>query len=321
MLAENAKELLEYLAEGLVDDPEQVSVEQFEEDDGTVVLELCVGRDDYGKVIGRGGRTAQALRTVVESGGRRRGRPRARRHRRLSADARVAAAGRVGRPHGLDGSFYVDRARPRAARPLGATRDASAGATREIVRRAGTDAAPDPAPGRARGPRRRRGAAGRGADRRGRARCRRSGEGEWWAHELEGCDVLRRRARARRRSCALLALPSCEVLEVHRGDGGADAAGAAGARRDPQRRRRAARAHRRRPGASCGPRRADEDRRLHAVPGLVRVVLAPAPRRQRARRGLARSSWSTCASTRRSAAARSTTRRSAAAPAWCCAST
>ena len=58
-------ELLEYLAEGLVDDPEQVTVERFEEDDRSVVLELAVGPDDYGKVIGRGGRTAQALRTVV----------------------------------------------------------------------------------------------------------------------------------------------------------------------------------------------------------------------------------------------------------------
>jgi predicted RNA-binding protein YlqC (UPF0109 family) len=60
-------ELLEYLAEGLVDDPEQVSVERFEEEDGTIVLELAVGPDDYGKVIGRGGRTAHALRTVVKA--------------------------------------------------------------------------------------------------------------------------------------------------------------------------------------------------------------------------------------------------------------
>jgi len=58
-------ELLEYLAEGLVDDPEQVSVERFDEPDGTIVLELAVGPDDYGKIIGRGGRTAHALRTVV----------------------------------------------------------------------------------------------------------------------------------------------------------------------------------------------------------------------------------------------------------------
>ncbi len=61
------KELLEYLAQQLVDDPLKVVVEQFEEDDGTVVLELAVGEDDYGKVIGRGGRTANALRTVVKA--------------------------------------------------------------------------------------------------------------------------------------------------------------------------------------------------------------------------------------------------------------
>ena len=61
------KELLEYLAEGLVDEPEKVLVEQFEEDDGTIVLELCVAEGDYGKVIGRGGRTAHALRTVVKA--------------------------------------------------------------------------------------------------------------------------------------------------------------------------------------------------------------------------------------------------------------
>jgi uncharacterized protein len=67
MATEVMRDLLEYLAQGLVDNPEEVSVEQFEEDDGTVVLELCVGDDDYGQVIGRGGRTAQALRTVVKA--------------------------------------------------------------------------------------------------------------------------------------------------------------------------------------------------------------------------------------------------------------
>jgi uncharacterized protein len=61
------RQLLEYLAEGLVDEPEEVSVEQFEGDDGTIVLELCVAEDDYGRVIGRGGRTAHALRTVVKA--------------------------------------------------------------------------------------------------------------------------------------------------------------------------------------------------------------------------------------------------------------
>lgn len=64
---ETLRELLEYLAEGLVDRPEEVSVEQFDEDDGTTVLELSVAEDEYGKVIGRGGRTAHALRTVVKA--------------------------------------------------------------------------------------------------------------------------------------------------------------------------------------------------------------------------------------------------------------
>jgi len=48
------RELLEYLARALVDEPDSVSVEQFEEDDGTIVLELAVAEDDYGKIIGRG---------------------------------------------------------------------------------------------------------------------------------------------------------------------------------------------------------------------------------------------------------------------------
>ena len=61
------KDLLESLARGLVDAPDRVRVEEFEEDDGTLVLELSVADDDYGKVIGRGGRTAQALRTVVKA--------------------------------------------------------------------------------------------------------------------------------------------------------------------------------------------------------------------------------------------------------------
>ena len=51
----------------LVSDPEAVSVDQFSEDDGTVVLELSVAEDDYGRIIGRGGRTANALRTVVKA--------------------------------------------------------------------------------------------------------------------------------------------------------------------------------------------------------------------------------------------------------------
>ena len=64
------KDLLEYLAKALVEKPEAVEVEAFD-DDGALVLELSVDEDDYGHVIGRGGRTAQALRTVVKAAGSR----------------------------------------------------------------------------------------------------------------------------------------------------------------------------------------------------------------------------------------------------------
>ncbi len=61
------EDLLAFLARGLVDDPDEVVVDSFEEDDGTIVLELTVGDGDTGKVIGRGGRTVSALRTVVKA--------------------------------------------------------------------------------------------------------------------------------------------------------------------------------------------------------------------------------------------------------------
>ena len=61
------EDLLAYLARTLVDRPDEVSVESFEEEDGTVVLELHVAEDDAGKVIGRGGRTVAAMRTVMKA--------------------------------------------------------------------------------------------------------------------------------------------------------------------------------------------------------------------------------------------------------------
>jgi predicted RNA-binding protein YlqC (UPF0109 family) len=78
------RELLEYLARSLVESPDRVRVEEFEEDDGTLVLELSVGDDDYGRIIGRGGRTAQARRHR-----------RVRRHsRRAASDAPTASTAR-----------------------------------------------------------------------------------------------------------------------------------------------------------------------------------------------------------------------------------
>ena len=61
------EDLLEFLARALVDRPDEVSVEGFEEDDGTIVLEVRVAEDDVGKVIGRGGRTVSSLRTVMRA--------------------------------------------------------------------------------------------------------------------------------------------------------------------------------------------------------------------------------------------------------------
>lgn len=60
--------LLEYLARALVDQPDDVSVEAFEEEDA-LVLELSVAEDDVGQVIGRRGRTISALRTVMRACG------------------------------------------------------------------------------------------------------------------------------------------------------------------------------------------------------------------------------------------------------------
>jgi predicted RNA-binding protein YlqC (UPF0109 family) len=61
------RDLAEYLARALVDRPDEVSVEEFEEEDGTIVFELTVAEDDVGKVIGRNGRTVNALRTVIRA--------------------------------------------------------------------------------------------------------------------------------------------------------------------------------------------------------------------------------------------------------------
>ena len=62
-------ELVAELARRLVDEPDAVRVEQIEEDDGTLLLRLHVAEGDVGKVIGRQGRLARALRTVVRAGG------------------------------------------------------------------------------------------------------------------------------------------------------------------------------------------------------------------------------------------------------------
>jgi 16S rRNA processing protein RimM len=133
------------------------------------------------------------------------------------SDARELAAARVGRAHGLDGSFYATGPLTRLL-TLGAVVTV-AGRSVEIVRRAGTDARPI--------------VRLRGIDDRVAVEALRGeelsiatrdapalGEGEWWAHELEGCEVLDERGRSLGTVARLLGMPSCEVLEVRRTDGG-----------------------------------------------------------------------------------------------------
>ena len=60
------KELISYIAKALVDHPEQVSVEEVEGNQ-TSVLELKVAKEDLGKVIGKQGRTARAMRTILSA--------------------------------------------------------------------------------------------------------------------------------------------------------------------------------------------------------------------------------------------------------------
>jgi 16S rRNA processing protein RimM len=125
-------------------------------------------------------------------------------------------AGRVGRPHGLDGSFYVTRPRPRLLR-IGAAVTV-AGRTAAIVRRAGTEQRPI--------------VRLEGIEDRATAEALRGkelvldggdaptlGEDEWWAHELEGCAVVDGE-RLLGTVSRLVELPSCEALEVRPADGG-----------------------------------------------------------------------------------------------------
>ena len=60
------RSLVEYIAKSLVDNPDQVSVNEIE-GEKTTILELKVAEDDLGKIIGRHGRTAKAMRTVINA--------------------------------------------------------------------------------------------------------------------------------------------------------------------------------------------------------------------------------------------------------------
>jgi len=68
------RKLIEYIAQSLVDDPSAVQVREVRNDRNALVLELRVAPDDFGKVIGRQGRVAKAMRTLLRAGGTREGR-------------------------------------------------------------------------------------------------------------------------------------------------------------------------------------------------------------------------------------------------------
>jgi predicted RNA-binding protein YlqC (UPF0109 family) len=70
----SVKELIEYIARSLVDDPAQVEVNQSRGGGGTIRLELRVAREDMGRVIGKSGRVANAMRTLLRVAAAREGR-------------------------------------------------------------------------------------------------------------------------------------------------------------------------------------------------------------------------------------------------------
>jgi len=67
------KELLEYMVKELVDNPDDVDIEEEEEDEKTIIFKLKVAEEDLGKVIGKKGRTANALRVVMRAASAKRG--------------------------------------------------------------------------------------------------------------------------------------------------------------------------------------------------------------------------------------------------------
>jgi 16S rRNA processing protein RimM len=160
-----------------------------------------------------GDKKASEERPVAQDGALR---ARAGAKRTGESDSRAVPAGRVGRAHGLDGSFYVTGARARLL-TVGAAL-ALDGQSVTIVRRAGTDEHPIVRLQEI-------------ADRHAAEALRGSEltvqlsaapsleEGEWWAQELEGCEVVDGQRHVGTVT-GLLELPSCEALEVRLGVAG-----------------------------------------------------------------------------------------------------
>ncbi len=68
MESANLKDILSYIVENLVEDPSAISIEAVEQDD-TITFQLKVAESDMGKVIGRQGRIAKEIRTILKSAG------------------------------------------------------------------------------------------------------------------------------------------------------------------------------------------------------------------------------------------------------------
>ena len=63
----NLVQLTEYLVKQIVIDTDSVSVKQFDEDDEYITIEVLVSSDEIGSVIGKGGRVAKSIRTIVQA--------------------------------------------------------------------------------------------------------------------------------------------------------------------------------------------------------------------------------------------------------------
>lgn len=61
------KELIEFIARSLVENPEAVTVSEVEEADGSILVQLAAAQEDMGRIIGKQGRTAKAMRTLLNA--------------------------------------------------------------------------------------------------------------------------------------------------------------------------------------------------------------------------------------------------------------
>ncbi|TYO96072.1 RNA-binding protein with KH domain [Geothermobacter ehrlichii] len=61
------KELIEFIAKSLVENPEAITISEEEGEDGTILIKLAAAQDDMGRIIGKQGRTAKAMRTLLNA--------------------------------------------------------------------------------------------------------------------------------------------------------------------------------------------------------------------------------------------------------------